>query len=138
MDGRTTWQQARPAFDLIAARYGSLKELSRADPEDLHDVLRPLGLWRRRRAVSLVRLAARWLEVGPAHVKIQFLLGCGKYTADSWAILWRGGPTSTRRTASSPGTSTGSYRRSNHATRPDRQHHPARGLRGHPAVQHGY
>lgn len=85
----TTWQQARPALDLIVARYGRPEDLARASPDDLHDVLRPLGLWRRR-AVSLVRLAGRWLEVDPAHVKIQSLPGCGRYAADSWAIFVEG------------------------------------------------
>lgn len=85
----TTWRQARPALDRLMADYPTPEALSRARPDDLHDALRPLGLWRRR-AVSLVRLAARWLEVDPAHVKIESLPGCGKYAADSWAIFVEG------------------------------------------------
>lgn len=85
----TTWQQARPAMDLILARYPTPEALAAAEPEDLHEVLRPLGLWRRR-AVSLVRLARRWLTVDPTSVKIHELPGCGKYAADSWAIFVEG------------------------------------------------
>lgn len=85
----TTWQQAKPALEAILERYGRPEELARAEPTDLHDVLRPLGLWRRR-AVSLVRLAGRWLEVDHASVNIKSLPGCGKYAADSWAIFVEG------------------------------------------------
>lgn len=82
----TTWRQARPALDWLMASYPTPEALSRAEPEDLHAALQPLGLWRRR-AVTLTKLAARWLEVDPACVKIESLPGCGKYAADSWAIF---------------------------------------------------
>lgn len=85
----TTWRQARPALDWLMARYPTPEALSAARPEDLHEALQPLGLWRRR-AVSLVRLAGRWLEVDPGSVKIESLPGCGKYAADSWAIFVEG------------------------------------------------
>lgn len=85
----TTWQQAKPALEAIEARYGCPEKLSRAHPGELHDVLRPLGLWRRR-SISLVGLAARWLEVDPSRVNIHSLPGCGKYAADSWAIFMEG------------------------------------------------
>ncbi|USN14433.1 endonuclease III [Janthinobacterium phage vB_JliS-Donnerlittchen] len=85
----TTWQQARPALDLLMARYPRPEDLAAAQPEDLHDVLRPLGLWRRR-AVSLVGLAVRWLGLPAGRVNIQSLPGCGRYAADSWAIFVEG------------------------------------------------
>lgn len=48
-----------------------------------------LDRWRHR-AVSLVALARRWLEVDPQSVKILSLSGCGKYAADSWTIFVEG------------------------------------------------
>lgn len=85
----TTWRQARPALDWLMANYPTPEALSLARAEDLHEVLQPLGLWRRR-AVTLTKLAARWLEVDPTSVKIENLPGCGKYAADSWAIFIEG------------------------------------------------
>jgi endonuclease III len=85
----TTWYQAKPALEAILERYGTPEALARAAPEDLHDVMRPLGLWRRR-SVTLVKLAARWLELPPGRVNIMKLPGCGQYAADSWAIFVEG------------------------------------------------
>jgi endonuclease III len=87
----TTWQQARPALEALMARYPTPLALSLATPEDLHPILHPLGLWRRR-AVSLVRLGQEWLRVpGPRGIMdIYRLPGCGKYAADSWAIFVEG------------------------------------------------
>jgi endonuclease III len=84
----TTWEkQARPAFEEIRRRYGSPAELARAKPEELHGVLRPLGLWRRR-SVSLVRMARAWVDLRPTtHGEVRRLPGCGKYASDSWAIF---------------------------------------------------
>jgi endonuclease III len=87
----TTWAQAEPALEALMLRYPTPTEFSRAQPDDLHDVLRPLGLWRRR-AISLTRLAQEWLlRPGPWGIMdIYRLPGCGKYAADSWAIFVEG------------------------------------------------
>jgi endonuclease III len=87
----TTWQQARPALEVLLERYPTPECLSQASPEDLHPTLQPLGLWRRR-AISLVRLAQEWLRgTGPrGTMDIYRLPGCGKYAADSWAIFVEG------------------------------------------------
>jgi endonuclease III len=87
----TTWQQAQPALEALMARYPTPGSLRLAKPDDLHPVLRPLGLWRRR-AVSLVRLGQEWLrDPGPRGIMdIYRLPGCGKYAADSWAIFVEG------------------------------------------------
>ena len=84
----TTWKCARPVFDELNRRYRSADEMARAQPEDLHELLQPLGLWRRR-AVSLTRLAREWAEGRrPADAKgVKKLPGCGQYASDSWAIF---------------------------------------------------
>ena len=64
--------------------------LSEARAVDLHDCLRPLGLWRKR-AITLPRLADAWLQGPPKTCKdVLKLPGCGKYAADSWAIFIEG------------------------------------------------
>ncbi len=87
----TTWQQARPALEQLLSTYPTPYDLSLAKPEDLHETLQPLGLWRRR-AISLVRLANEWLlRPEPRSIMdIYRLPGCGKYAADSWAIFVEG------------------------------------------------
>lgn len=87
----TTWRQALPAFRVLALRYDGPSDLSHARPEDLHEVLRPLGLWRRR-SEGLVRLAQMWVERGPpadASAVLKYP-GCGQYASDSWAIFMDG------------------------------------------------
>lgn len=86
----TTWQQARPALEELVRRHAGPERLAELDPEELHDVLRPLGLWRRR-AVSLVRLAKAWLREPPTRaINVLSMPGCGRYAADSWAIFVEG------------------------------------------------
>lgn len=86
---RTTWRQAEPVFNSLLRLYPTPRALASARTEDLYPLLRPLGFGRRR-TVSLMALAQRWLELPPGHVKIQSLPGCGKYAADSWAIFVEG------------------------------------------------
>jgi len=84
----TTWEQAEPAFRRL--RTLGVEGLAAADPSSLHDLLRPLGLWRRR-SVGLVRLAQAWLRSRPTCAKdVERLPSCGKYAADSWAIFVEG------------------------------------------------
>ena len=57
-------------------------DLAGAEPEDLHDALRPLGLWRRR-SIILPRFARAWLRRRPVtYDDVMRLPGCGKYAAD--------------------------------------------------------
>lgn len=86
---QTTWRQAGPAHRELMKRY-TIRTLSRAEPEALHDLLRPLGLWRQR-SRSLVRLADAWLRRRPrTAIDVMSLPGCGPYAADSWAIFVEG------------------------------------------------
>ena len=83
----TSWKQAEPAFQWLLARYLIPETLAAADPADLHDVLRPLGLWRRR-SIMLIRFAHAWSRRRPrSYDDVLDMPGCGKYSADSWAIF---------------------------------------------------
>ena len=85
---QTSWQVAKPAFWSIVARCDGRPEvLASTAPEDLHDVLRPLGLWRRQ-AIGLPRFAEAYLQRRPNTAQeLLALPGVGKYAADSWAIF---------------------------------------------------
>lgn len=86
----TTWRQAEPAFREILATHLTADSLAEAEPGELHDVLRPLGLWRRR-AIILPRFARAWLRGRPVtYDDVLRMPGCGKYAADSWAIFVEG------------------------------------------------
>lgn len=86
----TCWEQAEPAFLWMRRTASDPINLAVAEPEDLHDALRPLGLWRRR-AVILPRFARAWLRRRPvSYDDVMRLPGCGKYAADSWAIFVEG------------------------------------------------
>lgn len=91
----TTWEQACPAFLFIAKLAwfidgdynSSVLRVSLADPEDLHEALRPLGMWRKR-AEGLPRFAGQWLRQPPStREDVLNMHGCGKYAADSWSIF---------------------------------------------------
>lgn len=82
----TNWETARPVHAGLMADY-TVGEIAALDPEDLHERLQPLGLWRRRSA-SLVKLACAWLERPPSTAAdVLKLPGCGRYASDSWAIF---------------------------------------------------
>lgn len=83
----TTWDAARPSLDWLRARYVVPRVLAAADPADLHDAMRPLGLWRRRSA-TLVRFAQAWVLQAPRTAQeVLRMPGCGPYASDSWAIF---------------------------------------------------
>jgi len=87
---RTTWGKARVVHSRLKLRYRTAGGLAAAAPEDLHDALRPLGLWRQR-SRSLVALARSFCDRRPRTAgEVARLPGCGKYAADSWAIFIEG------------------------------------------------
>lgn len=87
---RTNWEQAKPAFRWLRENYPTVERMSHADPRDLEDILRPLGLWRQR-STRLPLLAQCWLLRPPATAEdVLRLPACGRYASDSWAIFMEG------------------------------------------------
>ncbi len=85
----TTWEQARPAHRWIMRTY-TIRSLAACDPQELHEALQPLGLWRRRSHL-IVAMAIAWLHDRPTcYDDVLGLPGCGRYAADSWAIFIEG------------------------------------------------
>lgn len=86
---QTTWEQARPALRELMRRR-TIRTLATTRPQHLHDLMRPLGLWRRR-SIILPRMADTWLRGRPGgYDDVLRFPGCGKYAADSWAIFIEG------------------------------------------------
>ena len=77
-------QVDRVRFDLFA-KYPTAIALSQADPQELSELLRPLGFYNRR-AKSLIRFSTEWSALGWKHPKE--LYGIGQYAADSWDIFY--------------------------------------------------
>ncbi len=85
----TTWCQAGPVHATLM-RLHTIRSLAVERPGALHDLLRPLGLWRRR-AIIVPRMADAWLRRRPgSYDDVLALPGCGRYAADSWAIFVEG------------------------------------------------
>lgn len=86
----TNWDQARPVLEEIRRRWPSPYRIITADPDKLQELLRPLGLYRRRTS-SLRALARHWVDNRPSSRQdVLRLPGCGPYAADSWAIFVEG------------------------------------------------
>jgi endonuclease III-like uncharacterized protein len=82
----TSWRVAEDVWLRLRETH-DVKSLAAAAPESLEEVLRPLGLWRRR-SLGLTKLADQWLQCPPERAKdVLSMPGCGKYAHDSWAIF---------------------------------------------------
>jgi methyl-CpG-binding domain protein 4 len=84
---KTGGDQACPVAARIFERYPDAGSLASEDPEKLHDLLRPLGLWKKRSS-TLVRFSkeyALWDFEDPSE-----LHGIGEYGADSYRIFVEG------------------------------------------------
>ena len=66
-------------------KYPTAEAMSQADPQDLSELLRPLGFYNRR-AKSLIRFSTEWIERDWTHPRE--LYGIGQYAADSWDIFY--------------------------------------------------
>lgn len=69
----------------LFAKYPTAISLSQADPQELSELLRPLGFYNRR-AKSLIRFSAEWISLDWKHPRE--LYGIGQYASDSWDIFY--------------------------------------------------
>ena len=84
---RTSGRRALPVLLEVLARWSTPERLSAVDVVILADVLRPLGL-QRRRARTLIELSIAFLSWD--EVDVTDLPGVGPYAADAWALFVEG------------------------------------------------
>ena len=89
----TTRKQVDAVRDRLFERYPDSLAMSQADLEELGELLRGLGLWRRR-AETLKKFSTEWgelmLEMGerlPMPEVVHCCTGVGKYAVDSYKIF---------------------------------------------------
>jgi len=82
---RTTGRQVRPLLPRLLARWPDPASMAAADPRRIGRLLRPLGLWRRRRDL-LRRLSAD----AAAGMPPEDWFGVGKYAMDAVRRVCRG------------------------------------------------
>lgn len=73
--------------ETLFSTYPNPSKMAEADPEQLAQLLRPLGFYNRR-AKSLIKFSAQWLTLKWSH-PIE-LHGIGQYASDSWDIFYNG------------------------------------------------
>lgn len=79
---RTRGSVAEPYLWELFRRWPNASNLAVADEDEVADLLRPLGL-QRRRASILVRLSRGYVAGDP----VESLPGVGRYALDSWALF---------------------------------------------------
>ena len=80
--------QAEPILWEFFERYPSEYEAASANIEELVDLLRPLGLYRRR-ATTIIRFSKEFIE-NDWDEDPKNLYGIGKYASDAWRIFCKG------------------------------------------------
>lgn len=84
---QTTRKQLNKVINPFFERWPDAETLLSSSPEEIGDVLRPLGFWRRRpltlQKFSREYLSKPWTEPKELH-------GVGKYANDAWRIFIRG------------------------------------------------
>jgi methyl-CpG-binding domain protein 4 len=84
---KTGGDQARPVAARLFEKYPDSESLASEDPEKLHDLLRPLGFWKKRSS-TLVRFSKEY-ALGDFEDPSE-LYGIGEYGADSYRIFVKG------------------------------------------------
>ena len=79
---------AGPVLAELLRRWPNPAALADATIAEVEDLVRPLGLWRKR-AEQLVSLSSRWVEKPPRGPPAGYP-GIGRYALDSWAIFVEG------------------------------------------------
>ena len=67
----------------LLSKYPTEYEMMEADEDELSEILRPLGLYRRR-AKTLIKFSWMWVN---GFTDVMELHGVGKYAKDSWEIF---------------------------------------------------
>ena len=91
---RTTWKQAETALRSIFSKWPSPKSMAFMEVDEMqefHEILKPLGLTRTRRAnlmaMSLQYHAAIAMFAELRDFPVKAFKGCGQYAEDAWKLF---------------------------------------------------
>lgn len=86
---RSMAERVQQVFENLIDRYPDSKSLSKANPQDVKEIISPLGL--QERHMTLIE-AARFLDVSPdySYEAIKSVKGIGHYTCGAFMIFYRG------------------------------------------------
>lgn len=87
LHNQTSRRQVDKVYHELFEKYPDASSMSRADQEELADLIRPLGLYNRR-ASSLIKFSFEYLNKDWS--KPQELYGCGKYANDCYDVFCLG------------------------------------------------
>lgn len=80
----TTRKQMEPVVEELFKRWPTAASLSNCDIEELQELIKPLGMWRKRaetlRKMSHQYHAGQWIDIEELH-------GVGKYARDAYRIF---------------------------------------------------
>ncbi len=87
---RTHWRKVKKVFENLKARCETPEGMLKVPEEEMAHAIRGLG-FQNRRARTLHRLAAAWIEKAPeSWTQVLDLPGCGLYAAQSFQIFVQG------------------------------------------------
>ena len=90
LHNQTSRKQVDKVYEELFSRYPTPASMKDADVSDLQDLIKPLGMWKRR-TETLRRFSGEYLEKEWSTPKE--LYGCGKYAEDVWKVFcvgnWR-------------------------------------------------
>ena len=85
-------RQAQPVAERLFEKYSNPLSMAGADYDELGEIIRSLGLWRRR-TKTLIEFSLDWYfrdSYKPSEVEVKKMHGIGKYAADSYRIFQLG------------------------------------------------
>ena len=87
LHNQTSRKQVNKVYEELFSRWPTPNTLRSADVQELQNLMKPLGMWRKRSA-TLQRFSDEYLEKDWTTPKD--LYGCGKYAEDVWNVFCTG------------------------------------------------
>lgn len=87
LHNQTSRKQVDKVYKQLFSKYPDAKSMMYSDVHELQDLIKPLGMWKRR-TQTLQRFSREYLTKKWTTPKE--LYGCGKYADDVWRVFIRG------------------------------------------------
>ena len=87
LHNQTSRKQVDKVYQNLFQKYPTAKHLGNADLKELQNLIKPLGMWKRR-SVTLQRFSKEYSN--GSWITPKDLYGCGKYAEDVWNVFCTG------------------------------------------------